>query len=156
MNYTVREMRLHEYKFLDEFLYEAIFVPDGMEPPSRAIIAQPELQVYIADFGKKDDNCLVVEIRGILVGAVWSRIMDDYGHIDNQTPSLAISIFKEFRGFGIGTTLMKRMLTLLKAKGYKRVSLSVQKANYAVKLYLQVGFYVMNENEDEYIMVCDL
>lgn len=156
MNYIIREVGQNDYKFLDEFLYEAIFVPDGTKPPNRNIIAQPQLQVYIADFGKKDDNCLVVEVRGILVGAVWCRIMDDYGHIDNQTPSLAISIFKEFRGFGIGLNLMKRMLTLLKAKGYKRVSLSVQKANYAVKLYIQVGFYVMKEYKDEYIMVCDL
>ena len=156
MNYIIREMKQTERKLLKDFLYEAIFVPDGMEAPPKRIIEQPKLQVYIANFGRKDDNCLVAEVRGVLVGAVWSRIMDDYGHVDDITPSLAISIFKEFRGFGIGTVLMKGMLTLLKNKGYKQVSLSVQKANFAYKLYLQVGFYVLNETDDEYIMVCDL
>ncbi len=33
---------------------------------------------------------------------------------------------------GIGTALMEAMLQLLKEKGYKQTSLSVQKANYAV------------------------
>ena len=49
-----------------------------------------------------------------IVGAVWARIMDDYGHIDDETPSLAISLLKEYRNYGIGTKLMKRILTELK------------------------------------------
>lgn len=32
----------------------------------------------------------------------------------------------------------------------------VQKANYAVKMYRNVGFHVVSENEEEYIMVCEL
>ena len=41
-------------------------------------------------------------------------------------------------------------------KGYKRISLSVQKANYAVQMYERAGFRTILENDDEYIMVCDL
>lgn len=47
--------------------------------------------------------------------------MNDYGHVDDNTPSLA-----------------------------------VQKANYAVRMYEKVGFKTMDENEEEYIMVCEL
>jgi len=82
--------------------------------------------------------------------------MDDYGHIDAQTPSLAISLYKEYRGLGIGTAMMKEILTLLKENGYKQVSLSVQKANYALKLYKKVGFEIAKENEEEYLMICRL
>ena len=64
-------------------------------------INQPELQVYVADFGKRDDNALLAIQDG-------------------------------------------------------KVSLSVQKANYAVKMYEAVGFRVLDEKEEEYIMVCDL
>ena len=32
----------------------------------------------------------------------------------------------------------------------------VQKANYAVKMYKDVGFKTVNENAEEYIMVCEL
>ena len=63
------------------------------------------MQVYITDFGKKEDIGLVAEIDKKIVGAVWVRIMDDYGHIDNDTPSFAISLYKDYRGFEIGTDL---------------------------------------------------
>ena len=44
------------------------------------------------------------------------------------------------------------MLSLLKQYGYKRVSLSVQKVNYAVKMYKNLGFIIVGENQEEYIM----
>ncbi len=154
MNYTIRKIQKHEYPLLNNFLYEAIFVPEGIEPPPKTIIASSELQVYVERFGElKDDIGLVAEIDGKIVGAVWSRIMNDYGHIDNKTPSLAISLYKEYRGLGIGTVMMKEILALLKRHEYKRVSLSVQKANYAAKLYQKVGFKITDETEEEYIMV---
>ena len=156
MDYRIREIRENEYYVLSEFLYEAIFIPVGMEKPPKAIIEQPELQVYIADFGKSDDWCLVAEVKEKIVGAVWVRIMNDYGHIDDETPSFAISLYEEYRNMGIGTVLMRDMLEFLKNKGYKQTSLSVQKANYAVRMYQKVGFEVIDENEEEYIMVCRL
>ena len=82
--------------------------------------------------------------------------MNDYGHIDDNTPSFAISLYEEYRGKGIGTELMKTMLKLLKDKGYKKTSLAVQKDNYAVKMYKKVGFKIIDENKQEYIMICDL
>ena len=154
MNYTIREIKPTEYPLLDDFLYEAIFIPEGVEAPPKSIIYRPELQVYVANFGElKEDLALAAEVDGKIIGAVWARIMDDYGHIDNETPSLAISLYKEYRGLGIGTAMMKKMLTLLKERGYKRVSLSVQKSNYAFKMYRKLGFEVVNENSEEYIMV---
>lgn len=156
MDYQIREIRKSEYPILSDFLYEAIFIPEGMEKPPKSIIQQPELQEYIADFGKADDWCLVAETNGKIVGAVWVRIMNDYGHIDDETPSFAISLYEEYRHLGIGTALMREMLKLLKDRGYKQTSLSVQKANYAVNMYRKVGFEVISENEEEYIMVCKL
>ena len=157
MDYTIREIAEEEYSILKDFLYEAIFVPEGTPSPSKSIIKRPELQVYIADFGKKkDDIGLLAEVDGKPVGAVWVRIMDDYGHIDDNTPSFAISLYKEYRGFGIGTALMNEMLRTLKIRGYKQASLSVQKENDAVKMYLKCGFEMVDENEEEYIMLCRL
>jgi ribosomal protein S18 acetylase RimI-like enzyme len=156
MEYKIREIRKNEYPILSDFLYEAVFIPEGMDMPPKSIIKQPELQVYVEDFGKEDDWCLVAEIKGKIVGAVWVRIMNDYGHIDDETPSFAISLHKEYRNLGIGTALMRNMLVLLRKKGYKQTSLSVQKANYAVHMYRKVGFEVVGENEEEYIMVCRL
>lgn len=79
--------------------------------------------------------------------------MNDYGHVDDQTTSFAISLLKEFRNQGIGTELMSRMLPLLKNQGYKQASLAVQKANYAVRMYKKVGFEIVDQNDEEFIMV---
>ena len=154
MEYTIRKIQKQEYPLLDNFLYEAIFIPEGIEPPPKTIITSPELQVYVERFEEsKDDWGLVAEVDGKIVGAVWVRIMNDYGHIDDATPSLAISLYKEYRGFGIGTAMVKEILTLLKSHGYRQVSLSGQKANYAAKMYLKIGFEIVRESEEEYIMV---
>lgn len=157
MEYKIRQIKENEVDILGDFLYEAIFIPEGVEPPEKEIIYQPVLQVYISDFGKnKGDIGLVAELNDKIVGAVWVRIMNDYGHIDNDTPSFAISLYKEYRNLGIGTAMMEKMIATLKSKGYKQASLAVQKANYAVDMYKKVGFEIVDENDEEYIMVCHL
>ena len=157
MEYCIRELVREDYGLLKDFLYEAIFVPEGMPAPPRSIVEKPELRVYLEDFGNRTgDMGLIAEVWGKAAGAVWVRIMNDYGHVDDSTPSFAISLYKEYRGLGIGTAMMKSMLQLLRQRGYTRGSLAVQKANYAVNMYRRLGFRVVGENDEEYIMVCSL
>lgn len=47
MEYTIREMTVMEYPLLNEFLYEAIFIPDGIKPPPKNIIASPEYKFML-------------------------------------------------------------------------------------------------------------
>ena len=156
MSIELRKLRDDEKYLLRDFLYEAIFIPEGVEPPDRSIIEQPELKIYYEDFGTgRADYCIVADDDGRVIGAVWTRIMKDYGHVDDDTPSFAISLYKEYRGQGIGTRLMQKMLMQLKGNGYRRASLAVQKANYAVRMYEKVGFRTVDENDEEYIMVYD-
>ena len=157
MNYRIREIEKTEISLLDDFLYEAIFIPEDVTPPPKDIIEDEELQIYVKDFGKyKDDICFVAEVKGKVVGAVWLRVIDDYGHIDDDTPSLSISVYKGYRNLGIGKALIKNVLEELKKRGYKKTSLSVQKANYASEIYKKAGYYVYEEREEDYIMVYDL
>ena len=149
-----REIRPDEYDLLKVFLYEAIFIPEGETPPEQSIIELPELALYYDDFGKgAADYCVVADDNGLVAGAAWTRIMNDYGHIDDETPSLAMSVLKDHRGQGIGTSLLQELITLLSEKSCKRISLSVQKANYAVRMYDRAGFRTIRENDDDYIMV---
>lgn len=156
MNTIIRKIRPEEHDLLREFLYQAIYLPEGMEPPPRSVVDLPELQVYIADFGTRPgDHCIVAEAAGKVVGAAWCRIMADYGHIDNDTPSLAISLLPEYRGLGIGTRLLNDLLLLLQEHGYLRASLSVQKENPALRLYQGTGFRIVAERGTEYLMLWD-
>lgn len=157
MDCVIRKMRKEEYRLLGDFLYEAIYIPEGITAPPKSVINCPELQVYMAGFGSSQhDKALVAEVDGNIVGAIWARIMNDYGHLDADTPSLAMSVAKAYRGMGIGTLLLAQMLSAARKAGYARLSLSVQKDNYAVKLYRKAGFTTVKETDDEYIMAADL
>ena len=156
----IRPIRQEEYPLLEDFLYDAIFLPDGVAEPPREIVNQPELAVYITDFGQPDDLCLVAESDGNLLGAVWTRILAEkvkgYGNVDGHTPEFAISVKKEFRQQGIGSKLMQEMIVWLKSKGYEKVSLSVNKDNYAYRMYQKLGFQVIREQDEDYLMVLEL
>ena len=154
MNTIIRKIHPEEYDLLREFLYQAIYLPEGVEPPPWSVVDLPELQVYVTDFGTwPGDHCLVAEAEGKVVGAAWCRIMEDYGHIDNDTPSLAISLLPEYRGMGIGTRLLNALLLLLQENGYRQGSLSVQKENPALRLYQRMGFKAVEEKSTEYLML---
>ena len=83
--------------------------------------------------------------------------MNDYGHVDDETPSIALSVQSEFRRRGIATALMTALMNKLRAEGFCRASLSVQKANVvALKLYDKCGFKILRETDSELIMLAEL
>jgi len=91
----IRELQPNESGVLRDFLYEAIFLPEGTKPPERSIVELPELRIYYEGFGEgKADFCMVAEDDGRIVGAVWTRLMKDYGYVDDETPSCAISLYR--------------------------------------------------------------
>lgn len=157
MGYIVRPIRRDEWPLLEDFLYEAIFVPDGFEGelPRSVIHDDPKCRAAFEGFGTlPDDRALVAEV----VGACWVRTTDGYGHIDSAIPSFSISIYRPYRGRGIGTAMMSRMLDELLEAGYTRASLSVQKENPALRLYERMGFRIVGDGADEteWLMVRDL
>lgn len=157
MQYNLRPLKQEEYSLLEDFLYDAIFVPVGEEALPRSVLLEPSIQNYYQDFGRAHDYCLVAEQEGKLLGAVWARVLSGpvkgYGYVDEQTPELAISVQKEFRGRGIGTALLRAMLDLLQRAGYGQTSLSVQKENPAADLYQRLGFTTLEEKDEDYLML---
>lgn len=152
-DFVIRKLNKREASLLKEFTYLAIYVPQGAKMPPKSIVEQPALKIYYQDFGtEKGDICLVAESDNKIVGAVWTRIVNDFAHIDDDTPSLAIAVAKECRGKGIGTRLLNEMFAVLKDAGFLSVSLSVQKENFAVNMYHRVGFEVVKDNGGELVM----
>lgn len=158
MNTIIRQFETEEYPILRQFLYLAIFVPTGQTPPPEEILDTPELRVYLEGFGTGPADCAVAaQVGDQVVGAAWARIMNDYGHLYYDTPSLAISLLPEYRGMGLGKRLLSRLLEVLDKAGQSRVSLAVQKANRpAMELYQRFGFQIVGENEEEFFMLKNL
>jgi ribosomal protein S18 acetylase RimI-like enzyme len=156
-NWVIRDIKQNEVSFLDEMLYEAIYIPDGSEKLPFDIIKQPDLHKYIKDFGQPGDICLVAEFSGELVGAVWTRLFSEkergYGYVDNNTPELSMAVCTQFRHKGIGTLLLQEIILKLQEQGYCQVSLSVDKQNYACHLYKSMGFETRESTDKSVIMI---
>ncbi len=159
MEYVVRNIRQEEWPLLADFLYEAIYVPKGFEGevPRSVIHDDPKCRAAYLGFGTRpDDRAVVATVDGAVVGVCWVRTTDEYGHIDDETPSFSISLYKPYRGQGMGTAMMRALLGELRAAGYVRASLSVQKENPALRLYERMGFRIVGDgfDESEWLMVC--
>lgn len=124
--YQIRGLRAEETPLLETFLYEAIFIPEGVTPPPRSIVRDPSLSCYIDAFGSGD------------------------------VPTLAIAVLPAHRGQGIGAALLHAMLRTLARHGWQRVALSVQKANPALRLYQRAGFTIVQDNDEELVMVREI
>ena len=152
MEYKVRGIREDEWPLLEDFLYEAIYVPEGFEGevPRSVIYDDPKCRAAYLGFGSRpDDRAVVAEVGNKVVGACWVRATDEYGHIDDETPTLSISLYRPYRGRGIGTAMMRALLGELREAGYARASLSVQKENPALRLYERTGFRIVGDGFDE-------
>ncbi len=161
MDYEVRHIRKDERQLLEEFLYEAIYVPEGFEGevPRSVVYDDPKCRAAYLGFGSRpDDRAVVAVVDDKVIGACWVRTTDEYGHIDDATPSFSISLYKPYRGRGIGTAMMRAMLDELRDAGYARASLSVQKDNPALRLYERLGFRIVGDGFDatEWLMVKEL
>lgn len=154
-------MRSDEYPLLKDFLYEAVFVPADFvgEVPRTIIFDDPMCRAAFEGFGfRGDDITLVATLEDKLIGACWARSTNEYGHIDDRTPSFSISLCESYRGNGIGTALMTAMLEELRSRGFDRASLSAQKENPAARLYQRLGFEIIGDgaDESEWLMLIDL
>lgn len=161
MDILIRELKTDERSILDSFLYKAIYHPDPLNKISKDILQVPEIKVYTDDFGLSlHDYCLIAEYNQSIIGAVWIRILSGnvkgYGNIDDHTPEIAISVIEQYRNKGIGYRLMQNFLNNLAYKGYKQVSLSVNKQNYAYKMYKKLGFEIIEERHEDYLMLLNL
>ena len=97
-NTTIRTIEPADYAALSDFLYHAVFRPQGLAPLPRAIVQKPEIALYAEGFDdERGDLGVVAEQGGGIIAAAWTRIIPAYGHIDDDTPELAVSVLPEYR-----------------------------------------------------------
>ncbi|HNX65284.1 MAG TPA: GNAT family N-acetyltransferase [Bacteroidales bacterium] len=156
MNLCYRKISKEDYPVLREYLYEAIYLPEGVEPYDRSIIDLPEIARYINNWNDSSDFGLIACNEDETVGVIWGRLfMEDnkgYGFIDINTPEISMAINKKYRNQGFGTALMKEFINLAREKRFKSLSLSVDKRNRAYNLYVRTGFIIVDDRGPDYIM----
>ncbi len=131
-------------------LYQALFVPPGQDAFPRTILEQAEISQYIHEFGRRAGDVAIVAVdEHRLAGAIWARRFPSsaqgYGFIDDQTPEISMAVMKDYRKQGIGTELLLQIEISCGSMGATALSLSVDRRNPAMGLYLRSGFSVFEE-----------
>jgi len=155
MKITLQSKVSHEQMIIREFLYHAIFVRPGKNPPDPCIVNDLHLAPYYQDWGQKDDRALFAFFESKLIGVCWSRcfVKDSpgYGTIHPNIPELSIAVLPDYRGMGVGSKLLTKFLGILK-KDFSAVSLSVDAENPALGLYKRFGFLKFSKKDGSIIM----
>lgn len=84
------------------------------------------------------------------------EIEKGFDYVDSKTPELSMSVNINYRQQGVGTILLKAMIDKLIKLDYKQVSFSVDKENYALKLYQKFGFKVVKSDEKSATLIKEL
>jgi len=154
----IRDLRTDELGFLREMLVAALtWQPEVELPPAEWLLAHPQVVIFHEDWGRTGDTAIVAEVDGRLTGLVWYRLFTKdrhgEGYLDDTTPELAIAVVEGSRGLGIGRRLLDAAHERARRDGFPRLSLSVDPANPARRLYARAGYEPVN---DDGLMVLDL
>ena len=158
MNYSIRRLAPSDQQFLWDMLYQSLHVPAGGQLFPRDVINEPELAKYVRDWGRAGDLGYVAvdESSGKAVGAAWLRLLtadeSGYGYVNDETPEIGMAVLSEYRGRGIGSELLRRLVQSAGAV-HRAVSLSVSRANQAVRLYERAGFERVWESDTSITML---
>jgi ribosomal protein S18 acetylase RimI-like enzyme len=145
MDYTVRDLTIEDEPILWTMLMYA-----AHETSLASVQSQPLLARYVNGWGRLGDIGAVSIANEIAIAAAWLRLWADddrgFGYIDPAIPELAIAVLPEYRGNGIGTTLLKQVLR--SAQGvFPAICLSVRADNPVVNLYQRLGFVEVEGSE---------
>jgi ribosomal protein S18 acetylase RimI-like enzyme len=122
------------------------YVPSEQVRPSRDILKNPEIAKYVQDWGRiGDEGFLAISTNSQQpIGAPWYRLFKAdnkaYGYVDDETPELSIAVAPQYRGKGIGHSLMVHILEQAKLSCYYQIYLSVAPDNPTTHLYGKLGF----------------
>jgi ribosomal protein S18 acetylase RimI-like enzyme len=130
-------------RLLRRVLWLAVHWDEEPPPPFPGVLA-PELARYVEGFGRAGDEGIVALVGAQPAGAAWYRQFSadepGYGFVSGAIPELVTAVMPGHRGTGLGTDLLGRLLERAEASGVEGISLSVQVANPAARLYERLGF----------------
>jgi GNAT superfamily N-acetyltransferase len=147
----IRTGNHQDLPFIKRMLFEAFFWnPEIPRPSMDDFFRSGEIKKLLANWGRPGDRAIIAEIDKKPVGAAWFRLWTEsdhsYGFIHPDIPELGMAIVGEYRTRGYGRKLLKKLIDLADEDGYVALSLSVDPANFARKLYESEGFVKVGES----------
>jgi GNAT superfamily N-acetyltransferase len=152
---VIRKAGPGDVRFLRDMLHHAFYAREGTPGTEE----QP-VHRYVYNWGRPGDAGVIALDEGFPVGAAWYRLFTadapGYAFLDEQTPELAIAVVPSRRGRGFGERLLEALIARARAEGHAALSLSVEQANPAVRLYERFGFRPLRSEGRTTVMRADL
>lgn len=162
-NISIRPVIDNDEPSLWRLLCHAATMPGG-DTPENVTEAQQStiLSHFVTDWGRSGDVGVIAQTKdGDVVGAAWVRlgldtVWDEHGftlhlrpgiaedEVDHAAPELAIAIFPNYRGVGVGSRLLAALYEEA-APSHTMIQLSVREDNPAIRLYERTGFQTIGE-----------
>ncbi|WP_375384946.1 GNAT family N-acetyltransferase [uncultured Microbacterium sp.] len=133
--------------FLGDMVVEAANWRQGAARPRHEVLASPEHIRYISGWIRPGDAGFVaLDGNDEPIGATWYRTFPrtdpGFGYVGTGVPELTIGVRPIWRAHGVGRALLHQLGDLARSQGFGRLSLSVERGNFAVTLYRSEGFAV--------------
>jgi GNAT superfamily N-acetyltransferase len=158
---VLREATADDVEHVRWALYTALaWNPERLLPPPEITLEHPEAARYHRGWGRPGDLGVIATVDGRTVGVAYCRLFtdDDHGHgyVDERTPEVAVAVRDGHRGRGLGARLLERLADLARGAGFERLSLSVDAANPARRLYERLAYSELAVDEDGVRMTLEL
>lgn len=156
--FTLRPAAQADGAFLGDMVVEAANWNPGAARPKHQVLTHPEHNRYIAGWMRPGDaGFIALDGHGEPMGAAWYRMLPrtdpGFGYVGTGVPELIIGVRPIWRAHGVGRALMQRLCEQARTQGFARISLSVERGNFAQQLYRSEGFAVTQAGHGRDTMV---
>ena len=133
--------------FLGDMVVEAANWRSGGVRPRHEVLTSSEHSRYVAGWMRPSDAGFVaLDGHGAPIGAAWYRMLPrndpGFGYVGTGVPELIIGVRPIWRAHGVGRGLLQQLCDHARTQGFGRLSLSVERGNFAATLYRSEGFAV--------------
>ena len=153
-----RSATIDDEPFLWTALLHAIYVPLGAPLPSADVVRESAMAKYVEGWSSTDLGFIAEASDGACVGAAWLRVLNGdragFGYVADDVPELAIAVLPGWRGRGIGGAMLRELISVARSR-HRRISLSVNHANPARRLYERFGFREVATRGDAVTMLLE-
>jgi GNAT superfamily N-acetyltransferase len=152
--WIIRDATAGDGEFMADMLVAAVNWSPQWKPRSRRrVLSTPATRRYIAEWPRGTDLGVIAEAAGASIGAAWLRFftpdVHGYGYVAPDVPELSIGVAAAWRRRGAGRALLRAVAARAAAAGITRISLSVERKNFARHLYLSEGYQVTDSSDPQ-------
>ena len=150
--WIIRRAAGEDGAFMADMLVEAVnWSPEWKKKSRNRVLSTPLSGHYIAGWPRDTDLGVIAEASGEPIGAAWLRFLPaadpGYGFVATDVPELTIGVTAHWRGRGAGRALLRAIAGQARSAGIRAISLSVERKNFAQKLYLSEGYQIVDSGD---------